>query len=533
VKCRSFFSGGCNLSAMAGRTTSHLPPTKEAISVVTELRLKRRCLGMSLAADGAVYLADPEARRVYSVRSETFIEAVRRRQVYARRWHMVVPRRDCVLKTLSLPTTHESEVRQMLEFEVPGLMPAQSGEVCYDAMPLGPPQEGRQDVLVVLTPAGRLRARAKLLTDAGVVPETVIPSCVGLHRWLRACVADESADEYNALLAVDREHYHLVLESRGFMVASRSAAVEPADGIGLPDQVAEAQRWLGRLPNADGAPPLATMFLVGEMQLVRKQGRPDSDAASSGVGPAQRVVEPSIEMVAEQPGAPPSMVQALSALGACLPDRGWEGRPLNLAPREWIEKRQRRRLWLDRAITAASVALAVACLCGYLTARNVRLAWQRDALVKQIEPIRDVAGALEAKKNQVRAIRSQMAIRPLPLEILMELHRRVPQNVFLSQLVMDLKPGASEVTLRGTARSLELAFVFPLLLEKSALFADVWPDGAQQVSRGNDTLVEYGCRCRIDVAAAARARAAAEAMQAAPPADRPEMPHGAATEDVL
>ena len=516
---------------MTGRTTHHLRSTEEAISVVTELRLKRRSLGMSLSGDGTVYLADAEARRVYAVRSETFVEAVRRRRVCARRWHVVVPRRDCVLKTLSLPTIDESEVRQMLEFEVPGLMPAQSGEVCYDAMPLGPPQEGHQDVLVVLTPADRLRARAKLLTDAGVVPETVIPSCVGLHRWLRASVAGDVADEHTVLLAVDREHYHLVVESGGLMVASRSAALDPADGIDLPAQVAEARRWLGRLPSAEGAWPLATVFLVGEVQLIRQQGRPDRDAASSGAGPAERAVEPSVDLVAEQPLAASSMVQALSALGACLPDRGWVGRSLNLAPKEWTEKRQLRRLWFDRAVTAASVALAVACLCGYLAARNVRLAWQRDRLVKQIEPIRDVADALEAKKNQVRAIRSQMAVRSLPLEVLMELHRRVPQNVFLSQVVMDLKPDASEVTLRGTARSLELAFVVPLLLEQSALFADVWPEGAQQVSRGNDTLVEYGCRCRIDVAAAARA--AAEAMQTASPADRPKASQGAATEDLL
>ena len=59
--------------------------------------------------------------------------------------------------------------------------------------------------------------------------------------------------------------------------------------------------------------------------------------------------------------------------------------------------------------------------------------------------------ALEVKKRQTNLIETQLSDRSLPLEILAELYRRVPEGVSLSHLTMDLDPADPQLVMKGPA----------------------------------------------------------------------------------
>jgi len=113
-----------------------------------------------------------------------------------------------------------------------------------------------------------------------------------------------------------------------------------------------------------------------------------------------------------------------------------------------------------------------------------------------------VAGVLERKKEESRVIESQLCDRAMPLAVLAELHKRVPAALSLSQLEMEFDGATPGIKMKGTAATLEAAFAFPSILEQSELFSDVRPEGAQQVSRGQGVLIEFGCRSQVGRAAA-------------------------------
>ena len=173
---------------------------------------------------------------------------------------------------------------------------------------------------------------------------------------------------------------------------------------------------------------------------------------------------------------------------------GWGGRSI---------RRQRRAEWGKTIGLAAAVPVLVWLL---LAVRIARLDARCVQYEREMAPIKDIAAALEVKKRQARLIQTQLSDRSLPLEVLAELYGRVPEGLGLSQLVMDLDPAAPQLVMKGPAGSLESAFGFPLVLDESPLFTDVRPESAQQVSRGQGVLIEFGCRCRIDLSRARRAR---------------------------
>jgi Tfp pilus assembly protein PilN len=221
---------------------------------------------------------------------------------------------------------------------------------------------------------------------------------------------------------------------------------------------------------------------------------PSADPDGRGASLAVTVVEPRMDIRGGEAAGAGWSLSAACALGAALAEESQRETWLNLVPPSWTQRRHRRRLWVDRAVKALLVLTCLGLSHTYLLARVYRLERQREAVLRQIEPIRETAVTLEAQKQQVRAVQAQMAGRTLPLQILLELHRKVPAGIFLSHLTMS----PPDVTIRGTAGSLDLAFGFPMALEGSGLFKDVRPDGAQQVSRDRGNLIEYGCRCKVD-----------------------------------
>lgn len=467
-----------------------------ATTNLNDIRLKRRCLGLGVGGDDIVYLADPETSCVYVLPRDLFVRRVKGGRIAAQRWHVSVPRRDCLFKTLTLPATSDEELREMLAFEVPGLLPAQDGEICYDFRCEGGGDSSRR-VWLAIAPLERLTRSIAPLQEAGITPDALIPSCVALQHCLRRWAPDGVLDGDSLVIAVDEQEYQAVALAAGRVVAARQVSGDAAPDVAglLEDAERHLQPWQ---PGEPGEPARAIehVVLAGDGDRVRALADriPPADPDGRHASPAVTVVESRMDVRRGEAAASAWSVGAACALGAALAEESQRGGWLNLVPPSWTRRRRRRRLWIDRAVKAALVLACLGLLHTYLLARVYRLERQREAVLRQIDPIRETAAALEAQKQQVRAVQAQLAGRSLPLRILLELYRKVPAGIFLSHLTMS----PPDVTIRGTAGSLDLAFGFPMVLEGSGLFKDVRPDGAQQVNRDRGNLIEYGCRCRVD-----------------------------------
>lgn len=480
-----------------------------SVSVESLLHLKRKRLGVAVGPDGILYVADAESKpaKVYALAPEVFSKMVRSKRLASACWVLVIPRRDCLLKSVTLPALTNEEVRRMLPFEIPGLIPAQPTGVCYDVLSIEASEEGYHQVAVMLAPASHIEGASSVLCSAGVVPGVVVPSSLALLRWLQSQTLPGVQTDHLLLICVDARQQESILLSKGQLVAAREHSTRPPPKGDMPVASADVQRIVAGLHH-DTTTAAAQQCVLAGCPLVAGQLAKEIEAQCGQPGAASiptRILASDFQIASE--GVPEvSEVTALAALGACLEHPLIDGREFNLALPEWTARRRRRQVWLDRLASVMLLALFLVALDLFLVARNHRLQVQRDDILRQIEPIRDVSAALEAKKQQVKTIQSQLMYRSLPLEILAELYSRIPDKIYLSQTTMDLNVEDPQVAIKGTAGSLDLAFGVPIVLEGCPLFRDIRPEGAQQVSRGKDSLIEYGCRCRIAPAFSGRVR---------------------------
>lgn len=481
---------------------------------INNLRLKQGRLGIAVDPDGRVYVADAQgdSPRVYVLPRSQFVEAVRTRRISAQEWSLVVPRRECLLKNVTLPARTDEEVAKMLEFEVPGLIPAQEGEICYGIVDIREAEEGYRQATVMIAPANCVETAGSALREAGVLPDVVVPSSLALQRWLQGRLSAGQRRRCSLLLCIDTVQLQSIVMAGGRLIAAKDIAVRNLSDLDVGLILLETQRSFDRVQREDHSRSIEQIVVCGQPAVAEQLAQDIRTLAANVAGllDPEVIVFPGAHVVSEYPEEDLSNINALSAAGAsgtAPPDGSSE---FSMAPSGWVKARQRRRVWRERVKTACAMVLALLSIEGYLVARNHRLEVERDRILKQIQPIQDVATALEAKKQQVRVIQSQLMCRSLPLDILAELHKRVPDRMYLSHLVMDLNARSPEVSMRGTAGSLDLAFGFPMALEQSSLFRDVRPEGAQQVSRGTESLIEYGCRCRVNPVALGRGKQSAQ-----------------------
>ncbi len=485
-------------------------------------RLKRRQLSMMTGPGERVYLYDGQARppQAWILARDAFTEAVRARRIVARAWTVVVPRSDCLVKTVALPADTPEEARKMLEFEVAALVPIPTEKLCYDFLPLPGDKENESNCLVFLVPRDRLEQAAAPLRDAGVEPERILASSLALLNWQQshqesaagkrgAPIPADSSDDLETetlFIAIDDTRYEVLCMRNGALVSLRQGPIDPSRDIEPTRLLPELAHRAEPGSHSDDAVPVIQVFLAGAPD--RTRALHECMAVWDDLGVQTQVL---FELPAVTNLAPPesqddtsaiSIVSVLCAMGASLASSMTDR--FNLLPPEWGQSRERWRRWTESAKTVVAVACPFVVLYATLLVAIHRLENECSAILQQIEPIHALANELENKKRQSQVIHVQLSDRALPLAILAELYRSVPASIHLSHLSMDLDPAEPVLKMRGPADSLDAAFSFPIVLEKSSLFSDVRPEAAQQVSRGQGMLVEYGCQCRVNIGASSR-----------------------------
>jgi hypothetical protein len=103
------------------------------------MKIKAEWASLSLAEDGCAVVCtrfngSPRCVRFDSL--DQLSKAIDKRTVSIKKWAVAVPRSSCILKHLTLPASDMTEASQMIEFELPSLVPLNVDELVYCAISL-------------------------------------------------------------------------------------------------------------------------------------------------------------------------------------------------------------------------------------------------------------------------------------------------------------------------------------------------------------------------------------------------------------
>lgn len=417
-----------------------------------------------------------------------------------RNWVLAVPKGLCILKSLNLPAHDLSEAATMVEFEITSLVPLPREDVTYGCTLLS----RTENLLSILVWILRLEALEHYLepyTAMGIRPVGVVPDAVAIHHWFMSATPDRPRVAMDVFVGRDRS---LVLTDVEGNLQTAHEIVPPREdsGSSLGDAALEILRLRGEyLPASEDG---GGIFLAGEDDCVagiQEQLRSVAGGQLSGV---ELSVVPSPPMVSYSPESDSGQdggglrFEATVTTGLLAFFADSARRYLNLLSHEYLRHRQKRAAMLHRLQLGVMAGLLLLLLWACLAAAQWRLVKRSELIQLEIAPIKDIASAVDSKRQRVRAIQRQLANRDLIGRVVQELYEYTPQQISLCELRLSRNQGTLTVDLKGQADMLPTAFEYTEAVDGAKLLRGMQIVNAQQIPRaGGGSVVEFRANCVI------------------------------------
>jgi Tfp pilus assembly protein PilN len=349
-----------------------------------------------------------------------------------------VPRAEVSVKYISFPTLNESELRQMVEFELNNLMPLKPEELVYDYAVIRKGPGEHSHLMVVVAPRDTILKHASFLKEAGLIPDEVTISAIALFKEF----ALKKYLEANYLLInMDDNFMDVVYISGGKLDFSRALTLSS----------------VGEIPNA-----------VKEIELTAKVLRDKEYKIDKVILCGGADLKAMAEAVAKVLPYEIQIDDTLSVIkGALLKEPGDYPR-INLLPQEL---RLQKKAWMRRKVLVymgVVLALNLSLFANIAFLKTKAKQGYLALLKSEVTKIDSQASGLQKKLANVRILRGYLNSNRLTLALLAELYRAAPAGVSFSSLDIYNREAQGVMMVLGQARDSDMALAFVSSLKEAA-----------------------------------------------------------------
>lgn len=399
-----------------------------------------------------------------------------------------LPRSQITTRVFQLPSTQPLELAKMVEFQIEKEIPFPKEKIIFDFHPIETTPEGYTKVLLVIAGEEVVRRYLTLLKKGGVGPSALFFSSQGLASWFTMTQGEKEKESFAALIDVDLFLTHVEILHRGELHFTRSL---PIGARQIDEKGSSVQEtFLQELTRTFAAfkkelPPgrIDKVFLSGASKILPLV----QDLIRSQVTSPLEIIDfkshcpLDARFVKEGIG---EEISFSSGAGFLLRDE----KRVNLIPP--AEKRARRDRLFRRALAQFIILCASSLfLLGFIFGSTLH--HRRAALLSlrtELHQLEPTAIEIESMQKELEFLKIREEESELPLELLRELYRTVPQEAALTYLVIE----PDHISLRGGSRNLSTVFTFAKALESSPLFKSVRVKNATRrtLSEGEMTLFQ-------------------------------------------
>jgi Tfp pilus assembly protein PilN len=383
---------------------------------------------------------------------------------------ILLPRHRLTCKYVKLPTVEPGEAATMLGYEVPGLVPYDSGDIVYDYYLAKTSENGYVGAYVVIGQREQALKDALCAAEAGLFPQRLMATSSAFLNWfLHYREGRFGQPEILAVLCAEFLEVLVVASDR--ILFSRSVPL----GSGPTDIEAETAAELARslqLYSASEAYAVPSgVSILSDMPALKGRVLDVAAACSAPVSWLTEDTEDALFLghtFQDGDSLPPSKRALL--LGALLPFRDHPAISLNLLPEHLLERRRRWGTWVRLAANTGVLALnlfLVGLLCS--SAGDVEEA-RLQALERERQELGPASAEVTRKRDQMTLMKRALQTQQSSLMLLAELHRITPTEVAISRLTFG---EGGNVRLEGHATELSHVFAFMNILQGSPRFEAV------------------------------------------------------------
>ena len=470
--------------------------------MIRTMKVKAEWASLSLAEDGSVVVCvqsngSPHCFRFDSL--DQLCKAISKRIVSIKKWIVAVPRNSCILKELTLPATDMAEASQMIEFELPSLVPLNSDELVYSATSLSK-QGDMLRILVCILKEATLNEHLDPLISVGIKPRKITLNSLALQQWFATSVPVESKSTIGVLvnnskctvLSFVDDNLHRANE---LSLADLDVATSTSQIVG--EILHHREELFGSLKDEKGILLAGSPKLVSEIDdLLRSTVSEFNDSDGITIIPNPVVFKHS-EPTESEDDYDRFSWEAATATGLLRTTTSSKFEYSNLLPHQFAKKYEHKALLRKYQFTGVLLLVFVLLVWLILVAINWRTVRMSRVLESQIAPIEDTAGAVDRKRQRVVAIQGQLSSRGRIVGIIREVYQYTPKSISLNTLTYESRKDGAHIEIKGQAEVLSTAWNYTEAMSKAELLNGIQISNVQMVPRPSGSVVVFNAYCDI------------------------------------
>ncbi|MEW6025702.1 MAG: pilus assembly protein PilM [Planctomycetota bacterium] len=391
-----------------------------------------------------------------------------------------IPARYTITKNIELPSTNPSEIKQIIKLQAGHHSPYSPEEIIIDYIPIGVFRGGYTRIFLIIVNRDNIKRNFDIIERSGLKLKRIVLSLETMVLWYK----DRSPAAPLGMLHLDADNtdFLVIKEQKPIFLRNIPVGVEQIlydrDKY-FPQLLEEINHSLEayqteQLESLSGVVACgATVNAAEFLRLIPEKTNLAVDIDEQLEGLKLAPTAPDIKGVAAD----------LSVIGLAAGVIKQNKTHLDLTPeevkvREAMAEKSRDIIWLGTLLFFILILfLSVFAQKIWMKTRMV------DTLEKENQKYQQEAGQLKNTKKQIEQVKNHFRRRNFPLEALVEIHKCMTTDIYLTNLQVDDQQGkgdqnATKITLRGIANTTADINQLAERLEKSKYFKDIKPPNA-------------------------------------------------------
>lgn len=406
-----------------------------------------------------------------------------------------IPRPYVTTKSLRLPSHDPHEIDEMAGFQAVKQIPYPKEEIIHGSYVIGVDAEGYSKVMLTICHRDVIEGPIAILKDCGLAPIGVALSSFGLLNWfnLDSDLRNRSEAAPIILVECDTDNSDIAIINKGKLIYTRGLTFGSGEAEGYAERLAEE---------------INKTLPVYEKET--EAGRPNEAIFTGNITEVERsksALEASLNMKVEFIGSfarvplevPPAsqpyitQVSYSSLIGSALGLASFGSEGADLLPEELKIMREAKTRKNELIVSVALLLAVIAALSFVVWNKMHQKAVTLKIVESRLKEIAPEAQKIEKMRLAAEIIKSQSKKKSEALDVLNELHKIVPPQIYLSMYNYD----EDKVELKGTTSVLSDVFRLVTILENSPYFQNVQVRYATKRKIGEQEFVDFEIACPL------------------------------------
>jgi len=396
------------------------------------------------------------------------------------------------LRLVKLPSVNEEEIKDMAQWQAAKLLPYKIDEIVVSHQLLKTDESGFSYVLLIIIPRNIIKKFTDICDALKLQPQAITFTSEGLSNWCVELQPEIATETDFALIDIEKDNIEVVIFQDKQLIFSRSLSFINTENENEANNkiIEEVKLSVESYYKQEMSKPIKKIILTGEKSIISDLSRFFKSSFDLPVEVVDHMNNLSLGDKVDKTVLSQN-ISLSSISGIALSEKYPK---INLLPPEIKEKIlfQQKKKELHKTVYLAISAILLFCVIfgyNFYNKKNIIA-----DLNIQLEKVNPSAKEIQDIKNKIRIVNMQIDNDNSCLEILREIHRITPKDIYLNTFIFQ---EADEVVLKGTSPSMSLVFSFVPILNSSPFFENVQVRYATQRKMQAAESTDFEIVCKL------------------------------------